>query len=176
MKFLTLKFFVIFIYVISSSITYAIQQPNIKNLIVHKQPIKLEKISFKNSSEDLIMLSSYKNSIIILNFWATWCAPCREEMPSLNRLRLNKNFFNLKIFAINVGQESILRSKEFFDQHKIDKLEVYFDDTTKSANQFLLRGLPTTILINKKGEEFARILGAIDFDNEEFIKWLKKYD
>ena len=55
-------------------------------------------------------------------------------------------------------------------------MEVYIDDTVKTANQFSLRGLPTTILINKKGEEFARILGAIDFDNKKFIEWLKNYD
>ena len=73
-------------------------------------------------------------------------------------------------------QESILRAQEFFDQLRIANLEVYIDDTVKTANQFSLRGLPTTILINKKGEEFARILGAIDFDNEKFIEWLKNYD
>ena len=176
MKFLTFKFIVIFIYVISSSITYAIQEPNFKNLIVHKVPIKLEEISFKNSSKDFVTLNDYKNFIIILNFWATWCAPCKEEMPSLNRLQSNKSFYNLKILPINVGQESILRAQEFFDQLRIDNLEVYIDDTVKTANQFSLRGLPTTILINKKGEEFARILGAIDFDNEKFIEWLKNYD
>ena len=176
MKFLTFKFIVIFIYVISSSIAYAIQEPNFNNLIVHKQPIKLKEISFKNSSKDIITLNDYKKFIVILNFWATWCAPCKEEMPSLNRLQSNKSFYNLKIFPINMGRESILRSQEFFDQLRIDNLEVYIDDTVKTANQFSLRGLPTTILINKKGEEFARILGAIDFDNEKFIEWLKNYD
>ena len=75
-----------------------------------------------------------------------------------------------------MGRESILRSQEFFDQLRIDNLEVYIDDTVKTVNQFSLRGLPTTILINKKGEEFARILGSIDFDNEKFIEWLKNYD
>ena len=73
MKFLTFKFIVIFIYVISSSITYAIQEPNFKNLIVHKVPIKLEEISFKNSSKDFVTLNDYNNFIIFLNFWATWC-------------------------------------------------------------------------------------------------------
>ena len=75
-----------------------------------------------------------------------------------------------------MGRESILRAQEFFDQLRIDNLEVYIDDTVKTVNQFSLRGLPTTILINKKGEEFARIFGAIDFDNEKFIEWLKNYD
>ena len=176
MKFLTFKFFAIFIYVISSSTTYAIQQQDFKNLIIHKQPIKLDKISFKNSSEDLVILSDYKNSLVILNFWATWCLPCREEMPSLNRLQSNRIFSNLKIFPINVGQESLLKSKKFFDQFKIDNLQIYTQESVNIANQFSLRGLPTTIFINKKGEEFARVLGSIDFDNEKLIQWLKNYD
>ena len=126
--------------------------------------------------EQTRLSSLLEDGAILVEFWATWCAPCKEEMPSLNRLQSNKSFYNLKIFPINVGQESILRSQEFFDQLSIDNLEVYIDDTVKTANQFSLRGLPTTILINKKGEEFARILGAIDFDNEKFIEWLKNYD
>ena len=176
MKFLTFKFFAIFIYVISSSTTYAIQQPDFKNLIIHKHPVKLDKISFKNSSEDLVILSNYKNSVVILNFWATWCVPCREEMPSLNRLQSNEIFSNLKIFPINVGQESLLKSKKFFDQFQIDNLQIYIQDSVNIANQFSLRGLPTTIFINKKGEEFARVLGSIDFDNKKLIQWLKNYD
>ena len=69
-----------------------------------------------------------------------------------------------------------VNSKKEIKSIQIDNLEVYIDDTVKIVNQFSLRGLPTTILINKNGDEFARILGAIDFDNEKFIEWLKNYD
>ena len=55
-------------------------------------------------------------------------------------------------------------------------MDVYFDPTFKLANKFLLRGLPTTVLINKKGQEFARILGYVNFQDEKFIKWLKNFD
>jgi len=176
MKFLTFKLFVIFIYVISSSVTYAIQQPNLKNLIIHKEPIELDEISFKNSSGDLLTLNNYKKSIVVLNFWATWCLPCIKEMPSLNRLQVNKSFSNLKILPINIGRESLLKSQRFFNEFKIDNLEIYIEDDFNLASKFSLRGLPTSIFINKKGEEFARVLGSIDFDNEKLIQWLKTYD
>ena len=94
MKLLTLKFILIFIYLISSSSSYAIQQPNIKNLVIHKDLKKLEKINFINTNNEVINLNSFKNSLIIINFWATWCAPCIEEMPSLNRLQKNTAFNN----------------------------------------------------------------------------------
>ena len=176
MKLLTFKFILIFIYLISSSSSYAIQQPDLKNLIVHKDPKKLEKINFININNETIDLNKFENSLVIINFWATWCAPCIEEMPSLDRLQANKDFNNLKIIPINVGRDNIEKSKSFYKKLKINNLEIYFDKNVELANKFLLRGLPTTIFINKKGEEFARIIGFVNFDDKKIIKWLQKYD
>ena len=176
MKLLTLKFILIFIYLISSSSSYAIQQLNLNNLVIHKDPKKLEKINFQNINNETINLNKFKNSLIIINFWATWCAPCIEEMPSLNRLQANAVFNNLKIIPINVGRDNIENSKNFYKKLKINNLEIYFDKDVELANKFLLRGLPTTVFINKKGEEFARVMGFINFDDKNIIKWLKKYD
>jgi len=176
MKLLTLKFILIFIYLISSSSSYAIQQPNLKNLVIHKDPKKLEKINFKNIDNETINLNKFENSLIVINFWATWCAPCIEEMPSLNRLQVNPIFNNLKILPINVGRDNVQKSKNFFKKLEINNLEIYFDKDVELANKFLLRGLPTTVFINKKGEEFARIIGFVNFDDKKFVKWLKKYD
>tara|TARA_B100001175_G_scaffold225319_1_gene192099 strand:+ start:218 stop:748 length:531 start_codon:yes stop_codon:yes gene_type:complete len=176
MKLLTLKFILIFIYLISSSSSYAIQQPNIKNLVIHKNPKKLEKINFENINNEIINLNEFKNSLIIINFWATWCAPCIEEMPSLDRLAVNSNFNNLEILPINIGRDSIEKSKNFYKKLKINNLKIYFDKDLELANKFLLRGLPTTVFINKKGEEFARVIGFINFDDKKIIKWLQKYD
>ncbi len=176
MKLLTLKFILIFIYLISSSSSYAIQQPNLKNLVVHKDPKKLEKINFKNINNEIINLNKFENSLVIINFWATWCAPCIEEMPSLDRLQANPSFKNLQIVPINVGRDNVEKSKNFFKKLNINNLGIYFDKDMELANKFLLRGLPTTVFINKKGEEFARVIGFINFDNKKIIEWLKKYD
>jgi len=176
MKLLTLKFILIFIYLISSSASYAIQRPNLKNLVIHKDPKKLEKINFININNETINLNNFENSLIIINFWATWCVPCIEEMPSLNRLQANPVFNNLQIIPINVGRDNIKNSKNFYKKLKINNLKIYFDKDVELANKFLLRGLPTTVFINKKGEEFARVLGFANFDDKTIIKWLQKYD
>ena len=176
MKLLTLKFIIVFIYLISSSSSYAIQELNLKNLVIHKNPKKLEKINFKNINNETINLKSFEKSLIIINFWATWCAPCIEEMPSLNRLKTNPIFNNLEIIPINVGRDNIEKTKDFYKKLKIKDLKIYFDKDVELAKKFLLRGLPTTVFVNKKGEEFARVIGFVNFDDKNIIKWLKKYD
>ena len=92
MKLLTIKFISVFIYLISTNLSYAIKQPNIKNLIIHDNPQKVENITFRNIQNNIINLDDYKYSLIIINFWATWCKPCLDEMPSLNKLQTNKKF------------------------------------------------------------------------------------
>ena len=123
-----------------------------------------------------VNLYNFKGKLIILNFWATWCVPCKEEMPSLDNLQSNVNLNNLKIFPINIGQEEVSKSESFFRELKIQNLEIYIDASITLAKKFTLRGVPTTILFNKEGYEFARIIGAIDFNDEEFISWLKTYN
>ena len=171
-----MKLLLIFIYLITSNISYAQEKPNIKNLVLSKNPKIYEEVVFKDSNDYDVNLDDFKGKLLILNFWATWCAPCREEMPSLDGLQSNSNFDNLKIFPINIGQENFSKSDSFFKELGIQNLEIYFDAPITLAKKFSLRGVPTTILFNKKGEEFGRIMGSIDFNNLEFINWLKQYN
>ena len=175
MKLLSYKFFLVVIYLISTVISFS-DEPNIKNLVIHKQNKKLKNITFLDVDNKPINLNEFTGQLVIINFWATWCAPCKEEMPSLDNLKNLKAFENLKILPINVGQEDIQKSKIFFDDLKIKNLELYFDNSIKLAKTFTLRGLPTSVIINKEGKEFARIIGSIDFGDENFIKWLSKFN
>ena len=171
-----MKFLIIFLYLISTSSSYSIERPDIKNIVIYEDPISYENVTFKDISGKNIYLKNFKNDLLILNFWATWCAPCREEMPSLDLLQSDKRFNNLKIFPINIGQEDLSKSEIFFKELDIRNLDIYFDSTITLAKKFKLRGVPTTILFNKEGKEFARIIGSVDFENEEFINWLKFYN
>ena len=170
------KLFIFILYLLSPTLTYSIEHPNIKNIILYKEPKKLENIVFKNNKGEIIKLSKFRNKLVVLNFWATWCAPCREEMPSLDQLASNKNFKNISVIPINIGRESQSKSENFFNQINIKNLNIYYDSSTELPNKLSLRGVPTTILVNKNGEEFARILGAVDFKNKELISWLNKFD
>ena len=97
-------------------------------------------------------------------------------MTSLDRLYKNENFNNLEVFAINMEQPNKLKTKKFFTDLNIKNLKIFFDYNLNFVKEFKLRGVPTTLLINKKGEEFARIIGEVDFENKKFVNWLLKYD
>ena len=171
-----MKFLILFIYLIATTYSYSIEKPDIDNIVINKNPKIYEEIVFKDLEQKDIDLANYKGKLLILNFWATWCAPCREEMPSLDVLQSDIRFNNLKIFPINIGQEDSLKSVSFFKELKIENLNIYFDPTINLAKKFALRGVPTTIFFNKEGKEFARIIGSIDFSDEKFIEWLSLYN
>tara|TARA_B110000438_G_scaffold269700_1_gene286271 strand:- start:27 stop:542 length:516 start_codon:yes stop_codon:yes gene_type:complete len=171
-----MKFLIIFIYLITSCSSYAIEKPSIDNLVINKNPKAYDKIVFKDKNQNEVNLGNFEGKLLMLNFWATWCVPCREEMPSLDLLQSNFKLDNLKIFPINIGQEDLSKSVTFFDELKIENLNIYYDPAVTLAKKFSLRGLPTTILFNKEGKEFARIIGSIDFSNKEFIDWLSSYN
>jgi len=171
-----MKLLIIFTYLVITSFSYASEKPNIKNLILIKDPKIYGSIVFKDINQKDVYIDDFKGKLIILNFWATWCAPCKEEMPSLDDLQSNSNLSNIKIFPINIGQENTSKMEFFFKEINIQNLDIYIDPPTTLAKKFALRGVPTTILFNKQGKEFARIIGSIDFSNEEFINWLKNYN
>ena len=169
-----MRILIIFIFLITSS--FANETKDIKNLVINKELKKYDGLTFLNAQKDQLNLDDYKGNLILLNFWATWCLPCKEEMPSLDLLHQNKDLDNLKIFPINVGQENLEKTSIFFKDLKIENLKIYYDSSITLAKKLGLRGIPTTVLLNENGFEFARIVGSIDFNNREFIEWLKKYN
>ncbi len=166
-----MRILILFTFLITNAIGNEL--PELKNLVVHKIPKIYDNVIFLDDADKEINIQNLDSKLIILNFWATWCEPCKEEMPSLNRLQANQKLKNLKIYPINIGKENLKKVKSFFTELDINNLEPYFDNPSTLAKTFSLRGLPTTILLNSKGEEFARIIGSINFDDENFINWLK---
>ena len=156
--------------------SFANEASDIKNLVILKEFKKYDSLTFLNAQKDQLNLDDYKGNLILLNFWATWCLPCKEEMPSLDLLNENKDLNNLKIFPINIGQENFEKTSNFFEDLKIENLRVYFDSPITLAKKLGLRGIPTTILVNKDGLEFARIVGSINFNDKRFVEWLKNYN
>ena len=169
-----MRFLIIFIFLITSVV--AEELPGIKNIVIHKVPKTYDNVIFLDKRDQKININEYKGSLLILNFWATWCEPCKEEMPSLDNLQVNPDLDKIKIFAINIGKENLEKVDKFFVNLNIKNFEPYFDSPITLAKTFSLRGVPTSILINKKGQEFARVIGSIDFEDKNFVNWIKKYN
>ncbi len=169
-----MRFLIIFTFLITNVLAYDL--PSIKNIVIHKVPKTYDNVIFLDKKDKKININEFKGNLLILNFWATWCEPCKEEMPSLNNLQINEELDKLKIFTINIGKENIEKVNKFFLDLNIQNFEPYFDPPTTLAKKFSLRGVPTSILINKNGNEFARIIGSVDFDDPLLINWLKNYN
>ena len=172
-----LKFlFFLFCFSIFSSISQTNEDVPLNNIAINEIPKPISPIIFSDFSGNEINLEDYHGKLMVINFWATWCAPCKKEMPSLDRLYQSDDFKNLQVFPVNMERTNKPKTKKFFKDLKIKKLEIYFDSELNFLKEFKVRGVPTTVLINKKGEEFARIIGEVDFEDKRFVKWLSKYD
>tara|TARA_B100001093_G_scaffold6892_1_gene6832 strand:+ start:279 stop:788 length:510 start_codon:yes stop_codon:yes gene_type:complete len=168
-----MRFLIIFTFLITNVL--AEDLPSIKNIVIHKIPKTYNNVIFLDKKDHKININDFKGKILILNFWATWCEPCKDEMPSLDSFQTNLGSNQLKIFAINVGKEKKEKVNKFFKDLNIKNFDPYFDPPITLAKTFSLRGIPTSILINKDSQEFARIIGSIDFEDKEFVNWIKKY-
>jgi len=144
-----------------------------KNIVVHKEPLIIKELKFKDYNLNDVDLTNKKGNIMILNFWATWCVPCKKEMPSLEKL--SKLYPEISIFPINLEKPNKDKTIFFFKSLNIQNLNIYFDPKFELVKSFKMRGVPTSILIDKKGKEFARVIGEIDFSDESFVNFLKKY-
>ena len=169
-----MRFLIIFIFLITNVIADDVS--SIKNIIVHKVPKTYDNVIFFDKSDQKININEFKGSVLILNFWATWCKPCKEEMPSLDSLQVNPDLNQLKIFPINIGKEKLEKVDKFFADLNIRNIQIYYDPPSTLAKTFSLRGIPTSILFDKNGNEFARIIGSINFEDDNFVSWIKKYN
>ena len=143
--------------------------PPFSNIIEYDKPKDYGEIVFEDFEGNTINLQEYKSKIYILNFWATWCAPCKKEMPSLDKLHKNDN---IEVFAINVEKKNKNKTKKFFKDLDIENLSIYFDTELELTKSLSLRGLPTSIILNQDKKEVARIIGEVDFNDLSLLNWL----
>ena len=162
--------YLIIISILLANAAFGKAKPPFKNILVLDEPKVYKEIVFQDRDGTKINLNLINSDeIYILNFWATWCAPCKDEMPSLDKLQAKEGIF---IFPINMEEKNLKKTDKFYIDLNIGNLKIYFDDGLKLVKIFALRGVPTTLIFNKNKEMIVRISGSIDFENEKFISWL----
>jgi thiol-disulfide isomerase/thioredoxin len=130
-------------------------------------PEALPDIAFADAQGASKSLKDFNGKVVLLNLWATWCAPCREEMPSLDRLQKELGSDKFEVVALAVDRGGTDAARKFLDTIKVGNLAVYADKTARSASTLRALGMPTTILIDKGGREIGRLPGPAEWDSPD---------
>lgn len=168
-----------FLRVVLSSImcgVFAIGQANaeagkVSVIHAHEEPKNIPDYEFYSPSGQVKTLSQLEGQPIVLNLWATWCAPCREEMPSLDRLA--ELTPDLQVIAVSQDRAAIVKVPAFFDKYDIDSLDPFYESSERAKKELRLKVFPTTILIDRKGKEVARYIGELEWDAPIVVEDIK---
>jgi len=134
--------------------------------VLRKEPEALPEIKFLDADGRERTLADWRGKIVLLNLWATWCLPCRKEMPALDRLQATLGSDQFQVVAISVDRTGLTGAKKFLEETKTPNLSVYADPTARLASTLRAAGLPATLLIDKEGRELGRLLGPAEWDGE----------
>ena len=144
------------------------------NLTAVSKPVLAPDFTLEDMDEEQHKFADYRGKVVLLNFWATWCPPCKREMPSMERLYQKFNGENFTVIAIN-QMETGDHVFAYTGQLDVDPtFTVLFDKDSKVSQAYRVRGLPTTYLIDKKGVIRYRAIGGREFDHPEVEKLVKR--
>ena len=130
-------------------------------------PKPAAEIAFEDKEGAKLGLDAFKGRVVLLNLWATWCAPCREEMPSLDRLQAKLGSSDFEVVALSLDRAGRDKAKAFLAEMGIKHLALYIDPTMKAARALEATGMPTTLLIGRDGQELGRLVGPAEWDSKE---------
>lgn len=145
------------------------------SLSVLKTPRSLPELSFVNGEGREMTLKALRGHTVLLNIWATWCVPCREEMPALDRLEAKLGGPDFRVVPLSIDRDGLPIVKAFYQELGLEALGIYVDQSGKTARQVGTVGIPTTLLIDREGREIGRTVGPAKWDSEEVLQALSKF-
>jgi thiol-disulfide isomerase/thioredoxin len=146
--------------------TSSLSQGQMAAFVFRKEPEALPEIKFQDADGQERTLTDWRGKVVLLNLWATWCLPCRKEMPALDRLQSTLGSDQFQVVAISVDRTGLPGAKKFLAETKTPNLAVYADPTARLASTLRAAGLPATLLIDKDGREIGRLLGPAEWDGD----------
>jgi thiol-disulfide isomerase/thioredoxin len=135
--------------------------------VFRKAPEAIPEATFQDATGKERTLADWRGKVLLLNLWATWCLPCRKEMPSLDRLQKALGSDKFAVVAVSVDRKGLDASRKFLEETEVKSLGLYVDPATRMTSTFKVVGLPATLLINAEGREIGRLLGPAEWDSEE---------
>jgi thiol-disulfide isomerase/thioredoxin len=144
----------------------ALRSGSMKKLTFHTAAKAVPAVYFATADGDQKQLSDFQGKVVLLNFWATWCAPCRIEMPMLSELQTEFGGKNFEVVTIATGRNAPGALKRFFDKAGIENLPRHRDIKQQLSRRMAILGLPITVILNRQGKEIARLRGDADWSSD----------
>lgn len=144
-----------------------LSQGHVAAFVFRKTPEGLPEIKFQDAAGTERTLADWRGKVVLLNLWATWCLPCRREMPALDRLQKELGSDKFEVVAISVDRKGAAASKTFLDETQVKHLALYVDATARMSSELRVIGLPATLLIDTQGREVGRLLGPAEWDSDD---------
>jgi thiol-disulfide isomerase/thioredoxin len=144
-----------------------LSQGHMAAFVFRKGPEVLPPIKFQDAEGRERTLTDWRGKVVLLNLWATWCLPCRKEMPSLDRLQKELGSDKFEVMALSVDRKGLDASKRFLDETKVERLGLYVDASARATSELRVVGLPATLLLDAEGREIGRLLGPAEWDSED---------
>ena len=139
-------------------------------LIIEKKQGFLSKFEDINSND--VTLNDFNGKLLLINLWATWCEPCKEEMPSLDRLQQKYDKQDFQILAISVDRGPKKKSVNFFNEYEIQNIDLFFDDKNNIPREVRAAGLPFSFFIDQEGNQIAKFIGPTEWDSDYFEDYI----
>jgi thiol-disulfide isomerase/thioredoxin len=143
-------------------------------LSIFDQPRPVPETRFQDDQGRDLTLADFRGRVVLLNVWATWCVPCRQEMPTLDRLQARLGGKDFLVMALSIDRKGIEAVRGFYQEVGVEKLAIYLDPSGKGSHGLAIPGVPTTLLIDREGREVARKMGAAEWDGPEMVSLIDR--
>ncbi len=145
---------------------------DMRKLTLHSAPIASSDVGFTNADGSDMTLADFNGKYVLVNFWATWCAPCRKEMPQLSALQTQLQGDSFEVVTIATGRNPRPAMEAFFDDIGVDNLPLHTDARQALARSMGVLGLPVTLILDPEGHEIGRLQGDADWASDSAIALL----
>ena len=144
-----------------------------QNFVLRDAPVAVPQLEFTDSEGHARTLTDFRGKVVLLNIWATWCLPCRKEMPTLDRLEATLGSDDFMVLPLSIDRGGAERVKKFYTEIGVQHLAIYVDSSRKVEAGLDTVGLPTTLLIDRQGRELGRVSGGAEWNAPETVAFLK---
>lgn len=144
-----------------------------QNFVLRDEPAPLQDFQFEDGEGHVQHLTDFRDKVVLLNIWATWCLPCRKEMPTLDRLQATLGSADFEVVALSIDRGGADVVRKFFGEIGIQNLAIHVNPSDQAAFTLAVAGLPTTLLIDRDGRELGRLVGPAEWDASDMLDFLK---